>query len=195
MDRWSVLESLRLTHFRNKMTERGSPAVYRQTSLSELNSLDLERKRAFPVTPLTDWQKQRCLHWCHAHSNGNWKKDGFFSQMKTYFGCIQLPSRNGIKNETPCFECPKPCHKFNVCVCGKGGGSSGAVTPLCIFDKIKQGNCLLTFCKASLYQLHRFCMKTIGGCSRTMTKNIRKVHKTMASGQKRARVGVVALQF
>ena len=30
----------------------------------------------------------------------------------------------------------------------------------------------MTFCKASFYQLHRFCRKMIGGCSRTMTQNI-----------------------
>ena len=43
-----------LTSFRNEMIERRSPAVFKQTMLNELNSLDWEKKRAFPAPSLTD---------------------------------------------------------------------------------------------------------------------------------------------
>ena len=43
-----------LTSFRNEMIERRSPAVFKQTMHNELNSLDWEKKRAFPAPSLTD---------------------------------------------------------------------------------------------------------------------------------------------
>ena len=125
LDSWSVLESLRLTPFRNEMIERRGPAVSRQTILNELNSSDWEKKRAFPALSLTDRQKQRRLDWCHAHSIFDWEKD--FFKDKVQFRCIQLSLRNGQKNN----KHPKHSPKFHVW----GGVSSWGTMPLCMFNK------------------------------------------------------------
>ena len=54
------LDTLSLTPFRNEMIKRGSLTVSRQTIISELNSLDWEKRRTFYASPfLTERQKQK----------------------------------------------------------------------------------------------------------------------------------------
>lgn len=82
------LDTLSLTPFRNEMIKRGSLTVSRQTIISELNSLDWEKRRTFYAPPfLTERQKKkkRRLDWCHAHSSFDWEK-GFFTDESKEMG-------------------------------------------------------------------------------------------------------------
>ena len=54
------LDTLSLTPFRNEMIKRGSLTVSRQTIISELNSLDWEKRRTFYAPPfLTEIKKKK----------------------------------------------------------------------------------------------------------------------------------------
>lgn len=118
-------------NIRQRMIERGSPAVSNATVNRELHRMNYTKKRAISSPLLTETHKQMRLNWCHEHQNLSWDNVIFSDECSvwSYPAQINIWTKDSV---TPVYQRPKHTQKFHLW----GGVSARGATPLCVFTGI-----------------------------------------------------------